>query len=188
MLSICARLPVGPHLQFVKLAFSWHSFEMRCISSILGSCLLFRSVFHPDQHQLACLQLFIDDASPSPSPEAAAPAGATGEPTLSVPVADADASTSAAPRSLGSLPLRQQMALDAAAGQNNATGSGGMQYQPSTIMESDAASLYRELSGIWHNIKLVCNPFLKRDDVTAKLQHWDLWGPLVRPFPCRASN
>ena len=72
------------------------------------------------------------------------------------------------------------MALDAAAGLNNAVGSGGMKYEPSTVLESDWASLHRELSGIWCNIKLVCNPFLKQDDVTAMLQHWDLWGPLVR--------
>jgi Yip1 domain len=39
--------------------------------------------------------------------------------------------------------------------------------------------LYRELSGIWQNIGVVCNPFLKRDDVAAMLKHWDLWGPLV---------
>lgn len=78
------------------------------------------------------------------------------------------------------------MALDAAAGQNNAPGSTGMKYEPSTVLESDWASLHRELAAIWCNIKLVCNPFLKQDDVTAMLQHWDLWGPLV--WPCALQH
>eukprot|EP00892_Ulva_mutabilis_P008909 jgi/Ulvmu1/6390/UM003_0018.1 len=127
-------------------------------------------------------KLFMDEAAPAQPPslgDPTAPAGATGEPTLSDPAADRSASAPA-PRAMSSLPLRQQMALDAAAGLNNAVGgSGGMKYEPSTVLESDWASLNRELAGIWCNIKLVCTPFLKQDDVTAMLQHWDLWGPLI---------
>ena len=54
-------------------------------------------------------------------------------------------------------------------------------YDEDTINESDFASLARELQAIWRNLKLVCNPLIRQDEVNAMLQHWDLWGPLVRP-------
>jgi hypothetical protein len=54
-----------------------------------------------------------------------------------------------------------------------------MRYEHSTVLESDFASLAREARGIARNLKLVCNPLMKEHDMTAMLQHWDLWGPLV---------
>lgn len=77
------------------------------------------------------------------------------------------------------LPIRQRIALDAAVSRQGGPGAQGLKYEPSTINETDLQSLWRELGGIWRNIGLVCNPFLKKSDVTAMLQHWDLWGPLV---------
>lgn len=58
-------------------------------------------------------------------------------------------------------------------------GPQGLKYEPSTVNETDLQSLWRELGGIWRNIALVCNPFLKKTDVSSMLQHWDLWGPLI---------
>lgn len=77
------------------------------------------------------------------------------------------------------LPIRQRIALDAAVSRQGGAGTQGLRYEPSTVTETDMQSLWRELGGIWRNIALVCNPFLKKSDVTSMLQHWDLWGPLV---------
>jgi hypothetical protein len=55
-------------------------------------------------------------------------------------------------------------------------------YEESTVDETDWASLARELHSIARNLKLVCNPLIKQEEVSAMLQHWDLWGPLVRIF------
>jgi hypothetical protein len=112
--------------------------------------------------------------------DTAAPAGTGEEPAL--PVAESRVWSGGVPYS--QLPIRQRIALDAAmARQGTTLGPGGLKYEPSTINETDLQSLWRELGGIWRNIALVCNPFLKQEDVSAMLQHWDLWGPLV----CHAS-
>jgi hypothetical protein len=131
------------------------------------------------------MQLFIDEGeikeprAPGLPARAGAPAGSAWD----VPVMEPD--PSAPPpggHSAQSLPVRQQRAAEAAARQGGGaegTGATGIQYEHSTVLESDFASLAREAQGIACNLKLVCNPLMKQQDVSAVLQHWDLWGPLV---------
>jgi hypothetical protein len=140
--------------------------------------------------ETSVLQLFPDDAMPGeaislggepmaesaflPVPDTSAPAGTGEEPALPPPYVRYPSGVP-----YHELPIRQRIALDAAVSRQGGSGPQGLRYEPSTVNESDLTSLWRELGGIWRNIALVCNPFLKKSDVTAMLQHWDLWGPLV---------
>lgn len=114
----------------------------------------------------------VDSSAPASSP---APAGAPPS-TGSVPPVGRGGSPSAAP-----IPVRQQRAVDAArAGGGGGAGVSGLRYEENTVDESDFASLLREGRSIWQNLRLVCNPLIKQDEVDTMLQHWDMWGPLVR--------
>ena len=132
------------------------------------------------------MQLFIDELDPTNAAAAADAAAAPASADWDAPPTGAPP-PSGAPSGLGSVPIRQQRARAAAAQRagNLPTGGGatGMQYEGNTIDESDWASLSREAGAITRNLKLVCNPMIKESEVEAMLQHWDMWGPLVRALP-----
>jgi len=45
------------------------------------------------------------------------------------------------------------------------------------------ATVKRDLARIGDNLVLVVFPFKSRDQQSAALRNWDLWGPMVRPVP-----
>lgn len=122
------------------------------------------------------VQLFLEDPEAGPDAQAAAAPAGWEAPLAPDPAAPAPGGAA--------IPVRQQRAAEAAArrgGADGGDGAAGMRYEASTVLESDVASLARECRGIARNLKLVCNPLIRQEEVTAMLQHWDMWGPLARP-------
>ncbi len=52
-----------------------------------------------------------------------------------------------------------------------------------TLDEPIWDTVKRDLQRIGGNLILVVFPFKNRDQQSAALRNWDLWGPMVRAFP-----
>ena len=81
------------------------------------------------------------------------------------------------------VPPRQRRAAEAKSGTTEGAPT-SQRYHEDTLDESVISTIMRDARSIWGNLKLVCAPFSKQDDLHSMLKHWDLWGPLVRPGPC----
>lgn len=55
-----------------------------------------------------------------------------------------------------------------------------------TLDEPVWHTIRRDLIRIYGNLILVVFPFKNRDQQTAALRNWDLWGPMVRVLHCTA--
>jgi hypothetical protein len=139
------------------------------------------------------VQLFVDELDPTNATsgqkdewDAPAPSAAPAAAARPAQPPSQNHSRQASP-----VPVRQQRAAQAAAtrGAGGGGNASGLRYEESTVDETDFESLAREGRGIARNLRLVCNPLIKQDEVTAMLQHWDLWGPLVRhSWPRRVTH
>ena len=68
-------------------------------------------------------------------------------------------------------------------GSNGGAGSGARGAHPlNTLDEPVWATVKRDLNRIGANLVLVVFPFSNRDQQSAALRNWDLWGPMVCPF------
>ena len=57
-----------------------------------------------------------------------------------------------------------------------------------TLDEPVWHTIKRDLKRIYGNLVLVVFPFKNRDQQSAALRNWDLWGPMVRQHHCRCFH